>query len=82
MLTAASAVSSLSSVCLALMLLAVLEYLSVLTQSLRETTEKILVTAKETESASNALLAFAAYLMAGSSYFLPISYGFFMDTDG
>ena len=78
---AAAVVSSLPSVCLALMLLAVLEHLSIHMQSPRETIEKILFTAMETESTSDASLAFA-HLVGGGSHFLPISHCFYMHIDG
>lgn len=63
----------LSPVCLALLLLAVLEHLSVYMQSPRETIEKILFSLMETESTSDVSLAFA-HLMRGSSHSLSISY--------
>lgn len=64
--TAASTFFFLPSVCLALLLLAVLEHLSVRMQSPRETIEKILCTLMETESTSNVSLAFA-HLMAAAT---------------
>lgn len=71
--TAVTTFFFLSSVCLALLLLAVLEHISVSMQSPRKTIEKVLFAFVETEGTSNVSLA-CAHLMGGSSHSLSISY--------